>query len=106
MHSLSPGAHITSTVPYRPGAHVGSGARAEADYEGSEDQIAKEIGRSLVLNEDAERTPLSFCGPLLRDIIILLHRNEAKERTVSDAYRSGLEQSGGSCSREQDSDGT
>jgi integrase len=35
-------------------------------------KLAKEIGRSLLLNEEAERRLLSFCGPLLRDIIILL----------------------------------
>jgi len=35
-------------------------------------QLAKEIGRSLRLNEEAERRLLPFCGPLLRDVIIML----------------------------------
>lgn len=35
-------------------------------------KLAKEIGRSLLLNAEAERKLLPFCGPLLRDIIILL----------------------------------
>jgi integrase len=35
-------------------------------------KLAKEIGRSLLLDEEAERKILPFCGPLLRDIIILL----------------------------------
>ena len=35
-------------------------------------KLAREIGRSLRLNEDAERRLLPFCGPLLRDIIILV----------------------------------
>ena len=35
-------------------------------------KLAKEIGRSLLLNEEAEHRLLPFCGPLLRDIIILL----------------------------------
>jgi hypothetical protein len=35
-------------------------------------KLAKEIGRSLLLNEEAEHKLLPFCGPLLRNIIILL----------------------------------
>ena len=35
-------------------------------------KLAKEIGRSLLLDEEAERKILPFCGPLLRDIIILV----------------------------------
>jgi integrase len=35
-------------------------------------KLAKEIGRSLLLNEEAERQLLPFCGQLLRDIVILL----------------------------------
>jgi integrase len=35
-------------------------------------KLAKEIGRSILLNEEAERKILPFCGPLLRDIIVLL----------------------------------
>ncbi len=35
-------------------------------------KLAKEIGRSMLLNEEAERKLLPFCGPLLRDIIVLL----------------------------------
>jgi integrase len=35
-------------------------------------KLAKEIGRSLLLNEEAERKLLPFCSPLLRDIIVLL----------------------------------
>ena len=35
-------------------------------------KLAKEIGRSLLLDEEAERKILPFSGPLLREIIILL----------------------------------
>jgi integrase len=35
-------------------------------------KLAKEIGRSLLLNEEAERKLLPFCSPLSRDIIVLL----------------------------------
>ena len=35
-------------------------------------KLAKELGRNLLLNDEAERKLLPFCGPLLRDIIVLL----------------------------------
>ena len=35
-------------------------------------KLAKEIGRSLRLNEEAEQKLLPFCGPVLRDVVILL----------------------------------
>lgn len=72
-------------------------------------KLAKEIGRSLLLNEEAERKLLPFCGPLLRDIIgfAARHRDATEERTISNANRkSGLEYSGHFCSRQQDSDWT
>jgi integrase len=35
-------------------------------------KLAKEIGRSLRLDEEAERKLLPFGGPLLRDMVVLL----------------------------------
>ncbi len=35
-------------------------------------KLAKEIGRSVRLNEEAERRLLPFCSPLLRDVVIML----------------------------------
>jgi integrase len=35
-------------------------------------KLAKEYGRSLLLNDEAERKLLPFCGPLLRDVVILI----------------------------------
>jgi integrase len=35
-------------------------------------KLAKEHGRSLLLNEEAESRLLPFCGPLLRDVIVLM----------------------------------
>lgn len=35
-------------------------------------RLARELGRSLLLNEEAERTLLPFCGRLLRDVVVLL----------------------------------
>src|SRR5437764_8127163 len=38
----------------------------------SGEQIEDHMIESLLLNEEAERKLLPFCGPLLRDIIVLL----------------------------------
>ena len=35
-------------------------------------KLAKEYARSLLLNDEAERKLLPFCGPLLRDVVILI----------------------------------
>ena len=35
-------------------------------------KLAKEIGRGLLLDAEAERKILPFCGPLLRDVMVLL----------------------------------
>jgi integrase len=35
-------------------------------------KLAREYGRNLLLNDEAERKLLPFCGPLLRDVLILI----------------------------------
>ena len=43
-------------------------------------RLAKELGRSLLLNEEAERKLLPCCGPLLRDVIVLLRETSMRPK--------------------------
>jgi hypothetical protein len=73
MDSHFQGAHITPTARLKTLRRMLNLAQEwELVPKVPKIKLAKEIGRSMLLNEEAERKLLPFCGPLLRDIIVLL----------------------------------